>query len=544
MPVATSYKLSQIYRNEYYSWLIDKELNAAKRQEYLRRNPDAIEDYDLQRAKILLDSVERMDKSSKENSNKIGIAFETATNLGLGYAAIGGATLGFLTTKLKSAKNLINKFTQKYPKSQSYITAGTSIIGGIAGILAAYPLYNSMSKIESKIHRKRKFETMEQELQDPRNFVVLNEEQKKTFKQNLPELDKNLEKINVHKNLRKELKSLKEISKEAIYYDKEQAKFKEKYTEDKSLYEEILSKKEIKSAKKDKVLLSILVKEINIKSQSYREKMQRITDNLITISFALGSLLALAYEQTAKKLKLKSSSIPAGTGVALLISSTFFANWAQRRASHVGRFKAIQDLKENPEQLVYISKQKTDMIEDDEIKIEKQQKTSLLKFMKDFFKHNKEYQNWKRTNIYTGKDISKAMDNIEISPEQLKDGKRLQKNLFKTLYKVDKNTQNYSTSIDILSESVKYPTTLILGSLGSVLGMKHLANIRSAIKPAETFKHSMKYIGTIGLFTAPSMFINSYFAKAQKMGARISDMATMKDLEDYRFFADYSKFTQ
>ena len=40
----------------------------------------------------------------------------------------------------------------------------------------------------------------------------------------------------------------------------------------------------------------------------------------------------------------------------------------------------------------------------------------------------------------------------------------------------------------------------------------------------------------------PSLFINSYFAKAQKMAARISDMKTMKELEDYRFFADYSKY--
>ena len=28
----------------------------------------------------------------------------------------------------------------------------------------------------------------------------------------------------------------------------------------------------------------------------------------------------------------------------------------------------------------------------------------------------------------------------------------------------------------------------------------------------------------------------------QKYGARISDMKTMKELEDYRFFVDYSKF--
>ena len=95
-----------------------------------------------------------------------------------------------------------------------------------------------------------------------------------------------------------------------------------------------------------------------------------------------------------------------------------------------------------------------------------------------------------------------------------------------------------------MSESVKYPTTLILGSIGSIWGMKHLAKLRNAIKPSEIFKHSAKYIGTIALFTIPSLLINSYFAKTKKMGARISDMMTMKELEDYRFFADYSSETK
>ena len=133
------------------------------------------------------------------------------------------------------------------------------------------------------------------------------------------------------------------------------------------------------------------------------------------------------------------------------------------------------------------------------------------------------------------------MENIELSPEQLQDGKRLQKNMFKTFYKVDKNTQNYSSKIDLMAESSKYPIALVFGTIGSVWGMKHLAKLRSAIKPQDVFKESAKYIGTISLFTLPSLLANSYFAKAQKMGARISDMATMKDLEDYRFFADYDK---
>ena len=104
MTAISSYKISQIYKNEYSSWRSEKDFQKAKRQEYLRRNPDAIEDYDLQRAKILLNAVDMMDKSLKGNSNKIGLAFETANNMGLGYAAIGGATLGFLSTKINFVK--------------------------------------------------------------------------------------------------------------------------------------------------------------------------------------------------------------------------------------------------------------------------------------------------------------------------------------------------------------------------------------------------------------------------------------------------------
>ena len=88
--------------------------------------------------------------------------------------------------------------------------------------------------------------------------------------------------------------------------------------------------------------------------------------------------------------------------------------------------------------------------------------------MKEFFQSNKEYNKWKKTRSLSGKDISKAMENIELSKEQIQDGKRLQKNLFKTLYKVDKNTHNYSSQIDLMAESTKFPVTLVFGTIGSV----------------------------------------------------------------------------
>ena len=117
MPIGRDYNIYKDAVIEYSKWRDDKELRAAKRQEYLKRNPDEIKDYDLQRVKTLLNAVEMMDKSLKNNSNKIKIAYESITNLGLSYAAIGGTALAFLTTKLKFVQNFINKTSHAKRKS-------------------------------------------------------------------------------------------------------------------------------------------------------------------------------------------------------------------------------------------------------------------------------------------------------------------------------------------------------------------------------------------------------------------------------------------
>ena len=536
--------LSKTYNNEYSTWREDKELQAAKRQEYLRRNPDAIKDYDLQRAKILLSAVDMMDKSTSKKLEGADTVFGSLTTFGLGYATVGGTALGLIITKLGFVKKGIEKITSTHPKSKNIVSMAIAALSGVLGILGAYPIYTSLSKIESKIHRKRRFDTMEKELNDPKIFAVLDEKQKIIFKKNLSEIEAQERKKSFTKTIKKDLKSVKQLTQEAIFYEKNQKEFAKKYERDVSLQENELNEKEIKNAKKDRALLLVMLREINTKSQSYTEKMQGITDNLITLTFALGSLFTLSYERIAKSLKIKTSSLPAGMGLFMLMGSTFFASWAQKRAGLVGRFKAKQDLIQNPEQLIYVSTKKTNTINDEDIEINTKQKNNSFEFLKEFFQSNKEYNKWKKTRSLSGKDISKAMENIELSKEQVQDGRRLQKNLFKTLYKVDKNTQNYSSQIDLMAESTKFPVTLVFGTIGSVWGMKHLAKLRSAVKPQDIFKESVKYIGTISLFTLPSLVVNSYFAKAQKMGARISDMMTMKELEDYRFFADYSRFIE
>ena len=544
MAIIPTNNISKIYKNEYLVWRDDKNFQEAKRQEYLRQNPDYISDYDLQRAKILLYAVDMMDRSVSVNSDHINTIVEGTASVGLGYSAISGATTGLLLQKTKFVQKYIDKVAQKIPKSKNLISMAITTISGVLGVVTSYPIYAFFSNLESKIDRKKRFDTMENELKDPRIFSTLTPEQRVEFEKNLANLDK-VEKSKTPKVvIEKSLNSIKNRFYEIRNYDEEQTKFRQKYEEDKSYYDKELTEKEIKDAKKDKVLLCVLTREINTKSQSYAEKMQRITDNVITFSFALGSLLSLGYERVARKLKWNKSSLPAGMGILLMLASTFFATWAQNRASHIGRFKAKQELMENPERLVYISKRRTNTIDENAVQVEDSKSVSIWRFMKEFFKDNKEYEVWKKKQALAGHDISKAMETVDLTQQQVDDGNRLKTNMFKTFYKIDSNTQNYSSKVDITREAIKYPAMLLLGSAGSLLGMKHLASIRNAVSPKDVFKASAKYVGTISLFTLPTLLINSYFAKVKKMAARISDMQTMNELEDYRFFADYSKYKE
>ena len=116
MAIIPTNNISKIYKNEYLVWRDDKNFQEAKRQEYLRQNPDFISDYDLQRAKILLYAVDMMDRSVSVNSDHINTIVEGTASVGLGYSAISGATTGLLLQKTKFVQKYIDKIAQKIKK--------------------------------------------------------------------------------------------------------------------------------------------------------------------------------------------------------------------------------------------------------------------------------------------------------------------------------------------------------------------------------------------------------------------------------------------
>ena len=107
---------------------------------------------------------------------------------------------------------------------------------------------------------------------------------------------------------------------------------------------------------------------------------------------------------------------------------------------------------------------------------------------------------------------------------------------------MDDNSQKHAESIAVLGQAIQYPLTLILNTFVGLYGFKHLDKLAKAKTQKEILVNSLKYIGTILLFTLPSIFINNRIIKEEKEAIQISDMLTIQNMDDYRKFADYSRY--
>lgn len=535
MSMFGDYKSYKKFAPQYPEWKSARDVSEAKRQEYLRRNPSEINAQDLQKSKALLRAIDIMDEYSQKRAEDMEVATESVVGMGLELATFLGGGLGFLATKINPLKSIIAKNNKKSALIAQIASAG---IGAMLASAAAFPLYAWAAKAEVKASRKGRFEAMTKELNSPKAFAVLTEEQEKELKQivnNLPPEKKNKNPI---KSLKENWHIVKNMAIDSKEYKEQRKIFELQLEQEKNLFDKELTPKEIEDAKRDQQLLTKLVEKIDIASQDYAENTELATQTFTTVLFGLGALFTLGYEKLAKKLKWKQSAVPAGLSLVAMCGASIFAAQIQKQASRVGRFKVKQDLLKHPEQLAYVSDEKTGEITDVEVKSDK--KPGLFKFLKDAWKNNKEFNKWKENEGAQEKKITKALEQIDLSDEQIKDAKRLQYNTFKTFNKVDENSQKYSESIEALGQSLQYPISFILSGLGALWGLKYLTKSQNTKTTAEAANGFMKYMSAIIVSTLPSIGINAYITKEQKKASRIADMLAINEMSDYRNFADYS----
>ena len=124
---------------------------------------------------------------------------------------------------------------------------------------------------------------------------------------------------------------------------------------------------------------------------------------------------------------------------------------------------------------------------------------------------------------------------MQLSPGQINQAKKLQKNTFRTFNKIDENSQKYAESIEAIGQSVAYPLNSLFSGIAAVIATPYL--LKEAKSKVEYAQNISKYLGIVYLSLIPAIIINAIITKEQKKASRIADMKTIEELKDYRKFS-------
>ena len=534
------YKSYKKYEPAYANWKNKRDIQESKRMAYLKQNPNEMSKEDIQRGQALVRAIDIMDEYSQKRAQDVEVATQSVVSMALEFMIFAGMGLGALVGKLKPVNNLISKHI-KNKKHSSFLSMIIPVaIGGALGTIASFPLQAWGAKAEVSASRRGRFEAMRNELKNPNGFAVLTDEQiaeaRKNSKNIVLDEDKKINKMTAKLSEAFGIGTLKSMALDGGEYKKQRTAFERELASDNAHINDKMSPKDIEKTKKDQQLLTKLVEKIDIASQDYAENAELAAGTFVTGVMALSFLGDLAISKLMKMCKVQSAQkISVATKIAGLVASIGAAIWTSqiiKQASKVGRYKVKQELMQNPEAFVYVDDKKANEVKDFEINTTKKQ--SLIEFLKSAYKNNKEYEKHQKATAKDEKRFYKAIEDLELSEEQIKDAKQLQKNAFRTFNKVDDNSQKYSESVEALGQASMFPINLICTSVGMAIGIPLLLKkSKTSLQEAEKFA---KYFGITLLSSMPAVFANAYITKQQKKASRVADMLAINEMQDYRNF--------
>ena len=533
-----NYKSYKKYEPIYPDWKNKRDLMDAKRLAYIDKHPEIINNADIQRGKILLRAIDIMDEYSQNKAENMEAATEPIISMGLEFAALIGGGIGGMLGSIKPIGRFFARFVPKGNKYKKVIGIGIpAALGVLGGSLAAFPLMSWGAKAEVGASRKGRFEAMRKELNNPSGFAILNEEQIKeaTDIAKTVVLDEDKKK-KVTEKISNGFHSIKDMAIDSKEYKLQKAKFEYELEEDEKHINQNLTEKEIENAKKDQQLLTKLIEKIDIASQDYAENSELAAQTGILLVGSAGGIAYFGAEKLLHALKIKSANkisvIIKGLSIAAFAAMSVLSAQISKHASRIGRYKVKQELLQNPQNFVYVSDEKANEIKDAEIKQKK--KLNTISFLLKAIKDNKEYNKYKKNLGKKEQKFYKATEKLKLSPEQLNDAKRLQKNTFRTFNKIDDNSQKFAESIEAFGQAVAYPINMAFSLVAAAFATPYL--FKQAKTETEKATNITKYIGIILLSIIPAIIINTYITKEQKKASRIADMNAINELSDFRKF--------
>ncbi len=534
------YKSYKKYEPAYASWKNQRDIQESKRIAYLKQNPNEISKEDIQRGQALIRAIDIMDEYSQKRAQDTEVATQSVVSMAQEVMIFAGMGLGALVSKLKPVNNLITKLMKNTKRAPFVSMIIPVVIGGALGTIASFPLQAWGAKAEVSASRRGRFEAMRNELKNPNGFAVLTDEQISEANEKAKNIvlaeDKKGNKMSAKLSEAFGINTLKSMALDGGEYKKQKKAFELELAEDNAHINDVMSKDDIEKAKKDQQLLTKLVEKIDIASQDYAENAELAAGTFVTGVMALSFLGDLAVSKLMKMCKVQSaqkiSVVTKIAGIAASLGATLWTAQIAKQASRVGRYKVKQELMQNPEAFVYVDDKKANGIKDFELNTTKKQ--SMFEFLKSAYKNNKEYEKYQKTTAKNERRFYKAIEDLELSEEQIRDAKQLQKNAFRTFNKVDDNSQKYSESVEALGQASMFPINLICTGVGMAIGIPLLLKkTKTSLQGAENFA---KYLGVTLLSSLPAVLANAYITKQQKKASRVADMLAINELQDYRSF--------
>lgn len=554
MQIFQNYNNYKKFEGEYKNWQNQKDLDNAKKAAYLKQNPVSEEEKQkaTQKGQTILRAVDIMDEYSQSKAEDAEVVTEQVGNellsLAMMVGMIGGA---FAVAAFKRPKALEQQIQKKDKGLLNPHLIIPFAVGMAASVAASIPILSWTTQIQVGASRRGRFESIRKELNNAQKFAVLDDKQSQQLEElakNVPvdeEMKKQLKKRDIEQNPFTFFATAKELLTKNKDYDIQKEAFNSRLEKDKNNFNLPLTNKETLDAKKDQQLLLDVVQKVDIASQDYAENVELATNslNFATTFLAMGAAWGVSKILEHAKIKNKTlgNILPWGTALVASLGVGAYTTSVQKQASRIGRFKVKQELEKDPNNFVYIDDEKIKAMPD--VPVEKPQKPGFFKFMKQVMKDHKEYKKYLKTEAIKDKQRQKALDQIELSDEQIQEAKRLQHNTFKTFNKVDDNSQKYAESVEAVGQIVQSPIanigTLAGMAIGTAIAAKRMKKLPPEKIGNDMISNSMPIFLGVMIGALPAVGFDIYITKEQKKASRIADMMAIKELSDYRNFADY-----
>jgi len=411
----------------------------------------------------------------KSNENKIPESLKTKLN-------------ELLTETKKEKRNYFSKISLKLI---------SSMLIGSAVIPIVTILYST--HLQKEAARIARYQAREKELKDPQNFVIYTDEQINEAKKIAPNIkieEKNkVKKLDVL-GLIDAVKSIRSL----INDNKNYQNWKKHNIDDLC---QNPSAESLEKAKLDQDVILRVTNKINNTAEDYAQNTEASAGILLESSMIGGAIIGkiISYlpgmskvnsqisdfainnflhgKVNAEKRKFIKNNIMSGiVGFATTLITLQISLKLQKEATRIGRFKAKQELLQDPLNFIAYSDEQMETVKD--VKSENKKRNFLQRMWDNFIfipkaiQYEKEYSNYKKTELKEEKQLRKALKQVKITPEQLNEAKNTQHKLFKTFERIDEMSQRYSEDMEAFNDTLQQTLPNICTS---VIGMGILYTI-------------------------------------------------------------------